>query len=105
MSISSGRRQIPWSTASTPHYEPESIPAEKIMAALGRAGWGHGYATEAAAPSVAFGFDRCGLPRIVAVVRHDNAASRKVLRKVGLRHVRDGRFYEADAALYAIDRS
>ena len=75
------------------------------MAALGRAGWGHGYATEAAAPSVAFGFDRCGLPRIVAVVRHDNAASRKVLRKVGLRHVRDGRFYEADAALYAIDRS
>ncbi len=71
---------------------------------LGRAGWGHGYATEAAAASVAYGFDRCGLPRIVAVVRHDNAASQNVLRKVGLRHVRDGNFYEADAALYAVDR-
>jgi len=71
---------------------------------LGRTGWGRGYATEAAAASVAYGFDRCGLSRIVAVVRHDNAASQNVLRKVGLRHVRDGHFYEADAALYAVDR-
>jgi [ribosomal protein S5]-alanine N-acetyltransferase len=70
---------------------------------LGRVGWGHGYATEAAVASLASGFD-AGLPRIVAVVRHDNAASRNVLRKVGLRHVRDGRFYDADAALYSIDR-
>ena len=71
---------------------------------LGRAAWGRGYATEAAAACVAFGFARCGLERIVAVVRPENTASRHVLRKVGLRHERDGQFYGVDASLFAIDR-
>ena len=71
---------------------------------LGRAGWGNGYATEAAAAALAYGFDRCALSRVVAVVRHDNTASQNVLRKLGMRHVRDGHVYGADAALCAIDR-
>ncbi len=72
---------------------------------LGRPAWGQGYATEAARACLRFGFDVCGLPRIVAVVRHENAASRRVLEKLGFRWVRDGRFYDQDAALMAIERS
>lgn len=71
---------------------------------LGRAGWGNGYATEAAAAALTYGFDRCALSRIVAVVRHDNTASQNVLGKLGMRHVKDDHFYGVDAVLYAIDR-
>ena len=36
---------------------------------LGRPAWGQGYATEAGRACLAYGFKRCGLRRIVAVVR------------------------------------
>jgi RimJ/RimL family protein N-acetyltransferase len=72
---------------------------------LGRPAWGHGYATEAARASLAYGFVTRGMPRIIAVVRHGNTASRRVLEKVGMRHERDGRFYGEDAALVGMDRA
>ncbi|MEU8236225.1 GNAT family N-acetyltransferase [Actinoplanes sp. NPDC048967] len=67
------------------------------------AAWGQGYATEAARASLAYGFDGCGLSSIVAVVRHENAASRHVLEKLGMRPERDGVFYGADATLFGLD--
>jgi ribosomal-protein-alanine N-acetyltransferase len=69
---------------------------------LGRAAWGQGYATEAARACSAYGFDECGLSSIVAVVRHENAASRHVLEKLGMRAERDGVFYGADATLFRL---
>ena len=71
---------------------------------LGRAAWGQGYATEAGRACLAYGFETCGLHRIVAVVRPDNHASRHVLEKLGFRYERDGVFYDADASLMAIER-
>ena len=71
---------------------------------LGRAAWGQGYATEAGRACLAYGFETCGLDRIVAVVRPDNHASRHVLEKLGFRHERDGVFYDVDASLMAIER-
>ena len=72
---------------------------------LGRPAWGRGYATEAARAVLDFAFERRGLRRVVAVVRHDNDASRRVLDKVGMRHERDGHWYGCDAALYGIERA
>lgn len=50
---------------------------------------GRGYATEAARAYIEWGFapkpDGLGLDRIVAIVRPDHAASRRVLEKCGLR--------------------
>jgi RimJ/RimL family protein N-acetyltransferase len=46
--------------------------------------WGHGYATEMAAAVVAHGFRTLGLPRIVGLTWPENAASQRVLRKVGM---------------------
>jgi [ribosomal protein S5]-alanine N-acetyltransferase len=71
---------------------------------LGRSTWGQGYATEAGRACLAYGFETCGLQRIVAVVRPENFASRHVLEKLGFQHVRDGVFYDQPASLMAITR-
>ncbi|PWC29533.1 GNAT family N-acetyltransferase [Pseudoroseomonas aestuarii] len=46
---------------------------------------GKGYAREAARAAVEFGHRQAGLPRIIAVAREDNRASRGVLEDLGLR--------------------
>ena len=52
---------------------------------IGRPHWGRGYATEAARAAVAFAFERAGVGRVVALPLADNASSRRVLEKAGLR--------------------
>ena len=66
--------------------------------------WGAGLATEAATASLRQGFDVFGLDRIVAVVQPDNVASQRVLEKIGLRYVKDARFYKTDVKYYAVTR-
>ena len=65
---------------------------------LGVDAWGKGYATEAATALVDFGFRELGLERIYAQVLEGNAASCRVLEKLGMvsegirrRHIRKGR--------------
>jgi RimJ/RimL family protein N-acetyltransferase len=65
---------------------------------LGVDAWGKGYATEAAAALLDFGFRELVLERIYAQVLEGNAASCRVLAKLGMqpegvrrRHVRKGR--------------
>jgi RimJ/RimL family protein N-acetyltransferase len=48
--------------------------------------WGRGYATEAAAEVVRYGFEKCGLQRIFAGHFTRNAASGRVLQKVGMQY-------------------
>jgi ribosomal-protein-alanine N-acetyltransferase len=49
--------------------------------------WSKGYATEAVAEVVRYGFEERGLQRIRANHFGSNTASGKVLRKVGMRHL------------------
>ncbi|MFF2177990.1 GNAT family N-acetyltransferase [Lysinibacillus sp. NPDC058147] len=46
--------------------------------------WGKGYAYEAASATLAYGIDKLGLNRIVAITTQDNHASAKLLEKIGL---------------------
>jgi [ribosomal protein S5]-alanine N-acetyltransferase len=46
--------------------------------------WGRGYATEAAAEVIRYGFEECGLQRIFAGCFLRNPASGRVLEKVGM---------------------
>ena len=48
--------------------------------------WGRGYATEAAAAIVRFGFETLSLNRIMAMHFSRNPASGRVLQKIGMRH-------------------
>ena len=48
--------------------------------------WGQGLATEAAAAVLRYGFERAGLERIVSVAQPENAASVRVMEKIGMEH-------------------
>lgn len=51
--------------------------------------WGRGYATEAAGASIEHGFEMLSLHRIVGRAHVHNAASANVLKKVGMKYLRD----------------
>jgi RimJ/RimL family protein N-acetyltransferase len=55
--------------------------------------WGRGYATEAAAAILAFGFETLRLKEIIGLTFPDNVASWRVLEKVGMRYVGTATYY------------
>ena len=63
--------------------------------------WGRGYASEAAAACVRHGFEKLGVHRIVADIDPANAASLRVLEKLGFQRVSE----QDGAALYALTRA
>jgi len=67
-------------------YLPE-LDQTEVGFLLDRPFWGKGYATEAAAASLRFGFEQCRLEQIIALVHPDNLASRRVIEKCGLGYV------------------
>jgi ribosomal-protein-alanine N-acetyltransferase len=54
--------------------------------ALARAAWGCGYVSEAVPPLVDYAFKELGLNRLDAVIDPRNAASAKVLTRLGFQH-------------------
>jgi RimJ/RimL family protein N-acetyltransferase len=60
-------------------------PCVEIGWRLARAHWHKGYATEAALASLALGFERLGLERIVSFTTLGNAPSRAVMERIGMR--------------------
>jgi ribosomal-protein-alanine N-acetyltransferase len=68
-----------------PHWKGEErVPDEGVLGFyLARAFWGRGLATEAGRAFVDFGFGELGLRRIVTAVEVGNAASVRVLEKLG----------------------
>ena len=68
-------------------HEPDTGEVELIYG-LEPALWGRGLATEAAEASLAYVFDRVGLPEVVAGTDAPNGASIRVLEKMGMRLLR-----------------
>ena len=71
---------------------------------LARGEWGRGLAAEAGRACLRYGFERLGLDSIAGLTMRDNHRSRRVLERVGMRHLRDARFYGFDCAVYAVAR-
>ncbi len=65
---------------------------------LRRAAWGQGFATEGARALIRTGFSDHRVQRVLATTYQDNAASRRVMEKVGMRLVRTFRLTPADLA-------
>jgi RimJ/RimL family protein N-acetyltransferase len=82
----------------------DNTPEIEVGYRLASRFWGMGLATEAARVSLRFGFEDLALDRIVAVVQPENIASCRVIEKIGLRYVKDARFYETNVKYYAISR-
>jgi len=56
------------------------------------AAWGKGYATEGAQALIDRGFAEWGVARVLATTYEENRASRRVMEKLGMRHVRSFRY-------------
>ncbi|MGW3008718.1 GNAT family N-acetyltransferase [Streptomyces sp. NPDC001219] len=64
----------------------EHMPFSGVEAGwrLARPAWGHGYATEAGAAALSFGFNTLGLPEILAMTPTTNLRSQAVMRRLGM---------------------
>lgn len=69
---------------SVPDFLPEILPAVEIGWRLGEAFRGRGYATEAGAAWLEYGFSTLGLDRIVSVHEPDNVSSGAVMQRLGM---------------------
>lgn len=66
--------------------------------------WNKGYATESAAACLKYGFDKLKLNRIIGRAMKENAASIKVLKKIGLVYETDCVFENKEAVIYKIEK-
>ncbi len=64
--------------------------------------WGKGLATEAAFEFLRYGFERLQPEKIVAVAQPKNAASRRVMEKLGMNYDYTGVFYGSKLVHYSI---
>ncbi|GAA0477551.1 N-acetyltransferase [Paractinoplanes deccanensis] len=75
-----------WAGLAIPEFLPEVLPAVEVGWRFAREFWGRGYATEAAREALRFGFEECGLERVVSIRHVDNVRSARVMAKLGLVH-------------------
>jgi RimJ/RimL family protein N-acetyltransferase len=71
----------------------EGGPDVELTYALEPSAWGAGYATEAGAAALEFGFEEAGLDRVVAIAKPENAASMRVLVKLGMRRLGEAEYW------------
>lgn len=76
----------------------------EIGYAVAREFWGKGYATETANEFLTYAFEKLQLEKIAAVAQPENAASRRVMEKLGMRYDYTGEFYGRDLVHYSITR-
>lgn len=64
--------------------------------------WGNGYASESAAASIKYGFEKLGLDRIIGRALKKNKASVRIFEKTGMNYVEDIKMNGEAAVLYEI---
>lgn len=77
---------------NVPHYDAPFVPAVEIGWRLPRAAWGQGFATEAAQAALEFAFDRLALREVIAIAVPANAASLRVMERLGMHRDTTGDF-------------
>lgn len=72
-----------WAGLSVPEFLPEILPAIEVGWRLGADHRGKGYATEAAAATIDWGFHALGLEEIVSIYEPENVPSGRVMDRLG----------------------
>ena len=80
----------------------DSFEAPEIGWWVAREHWGHGLASEAAAEALRDARERLKIPRLVSVAHKDNAASIRVMQKIGLRFGRAAEFRGYPVVVYTL---
>ncbi len=65
---------------------------------------GKGYATEAGAATVRWGFERFDPPYLTAMIQPDNSASLRVAERLGMKPIRTDRLLGDEVIVHAIER-
>jgi RimJ/RimL family protein N-acetyltransferase len=73
---------IGWAGLSVPDFLPEVLPAIEVGWRLGSAHRGRGYATEAAAAALDWGFGDLGLASVVSIFEPENVSSGRVMDRL-----------------------
>lgn len=71
---------------SVARFQAHFTPAVEVGWRLSRQAWGQGLATEAGRQALRVGFEQFGVPEVVSFTATGNAASRAVMRRLGMRH-------------------
>ena len=71
---------------------------------LARAEWGKGLALEAGRAALRYAFEALGVASVAGLTLHGNQRSQTVLERLGLKFVRNARYYDFDCVHYAIGR-
>ena len=95
----SDERLLGYTGLGIPRFLPEVLPAVEIGYRFDPDAWGHGYATEASAASLDYGFETVGLERIIAIYHIENVRSGMVMERLGMRVERDTVHPESGEAL------
>jgi len=82
----------------------EEGPDFELGYRLARKYWERGLATECGRAWLDAAFSRFGLERVVAFAHPENAASIRVMAKLGMGFGMHARFYGMDSVLYSISR-
>jgi RimJ/RimL family protein N-acetyltransferase len=82
--VDGGPSFIGFTGLNTARFDAPFTPAVEVGWRLARDHWGNGYATEAAAAAIAFGFDELHLDEIVSFTACRNARSRRVMERLGM---------------------
>jgi RimJ/RimL family protein N-acetyltransferase len=65
--------------------------------------WGRGYATEAASAMRDRALGELGLRRVIALIRCENEASKRVAAKLGMAYERDVEFHDRRVELHSLE--
>jgi [ribosomal protein S5]-alanine N-acetyltransferase len=70
-----------------------------------KSAWGNGYATEAAAGTIKYGFENLGLNLITGRAHVENIASQKVLEKIGMHYINEGIIDDCPVKTYQLSNA
>jgi RimJ/RimL family protein N-acetyltransferase len=82
--VAAGPSFIGFVGLNRPRFEAHFTPAVEVGWRLARQYWGNGYATEAAAAALSFGFKQLELEEIVSFTVPVNERSTRVMRRLGM---------------------
>lgn len=85
-------------------WNPEGWPGVEAGWLLGRAYWGKGYATEAAAAAIRWGFSNLNVTELISLIKPENVRSTKVAERLGQKLARQTTVDGIRANVYAIAR-
>lgn len=81
------------------------LETPEVVYHFGSRHWGKGLATEMAHAALRYGFEEHRFNRIVAIAMPANAASIRVMQKIGMLYEMHTRYFDIDVIQYGIHRS